>query len=165
MIKILIRQEPLTDNPQSAYHAALATGSLLKLRQALRKTGAVVELADGAEVSVLLCADPFIRELNLKYRDQDKSTDVLSFSQEDDEYLGDIVISIETAVRQAQSARWPLESELALLAVHGMLHLLGFDDESEEGAREMEELTREILKKAEITPPESFHPFFQLLQP
>jgi probable rRNA maturation factor len=138
---------------------------LLKLRQALRKTGAVVELAPQVEVSVLLCDDPYIQGLNLQYRDQDKPTDVLSFAQDDARYLGDIVISVETAVGQAQKAGWSVESELALLAVHGMLHLLGFDDEYEEGAKEMEELTREIMELAEIKLPESFHPFFQLLQP
>jgi probable rRNA maturation factor len=117
------------------------------------------------EVSVLLCDDPYIQGLNLQYRDQDKPTDVLSFAQDDARYLGDIVISVETAVGQAQKAGWSVESELALLAVHGMLHLLGFDDEYEEGAKEMEELTREIMELAEIKLPESFHPFFQLLQP
>jgi len=125
----------------------------------------VVDISPSAEVSVLLCGDPFIQDLNKQYRGLDKPTDVLSFAQDDPEYLGDIVISVETALRQAEKAGWDVESELALLAVHGMLHLLGYDDEDEDGAREMERLTREALSLAEISLPESFHPFFQLLKP
>lgn len=125
----------------------------------------MVDISPSAEVSVLLCGDPFIQDLNKQYRGLDKPTDVLSFAQDDPEYLGDIVISVETALRQAEKAGWDVESELALLAVHGMLHLLGYDDEDEDGAREMERLTREALSLAEISLPESFHPFFQLLKP
>ncbi|HEY3329406.1 MAG TPA: rRNA maturation RNase YbeY [Capsulimonadaceae bacterium] len=116
-------------------------------------------------MSVLLCGDTFIRDLNYRYRSLDKPTDVLSFPQDDPECLGDIVISIDTAERQAAAASWPLESELALLAVHGLLHLVGHDDEDEDGAAEMERLTRLILTKAEIALPPSEHPFFQSIAP
>jgi probable rRNA maturation factor len=118
-------------------------------------------VAESAELSVLLCGDPFIHDLNLKYRGYDKPTDVLSFPQDDPESLGDIVISIETAIRQADNATWPLESEIALLGVHGILHLVGYDDADEEGAVEMERVTREILSASEIALPPSEHPFFQ----
>ena len=99
--------------------------------------------------------------MNRDYRGLDKPTDVLSFAQDDPALLGDIVISIETATRQADAARWLLGSELALLGVHGFLHLLGYDDETEDGAAEMERLTREVLTAAKIALPESKHPFFQ----
>ena len=118
-----------------------------------------------AEVSVLLCGDPFIHNLNLRYRTYDKPTDVLSFPQDDPESLGDIVISIETAQRQANNASWPLESEIALLGVHGILHLVGYDDVDESGAKEMERLPREILAAAEIALPPAEHPFFQSIAP
>ena len=82
--------------------------------------------------------DEQIKELNKKHRDIDKSTDVLSFPLgEDGKYdvnpetgakiLGDIVISMETAVRQAEEYGHPLQREVAFLTVHSMLHLLGYD--------------------------------------
>ena len=112
-------------------------------------------------VSLLLADDSFIQQLNKEYRRLDKPTDVLSFAQDDQELLGDVAISVETARRQAKSARWPLSSELALLGVHGLLHLAGYDDTTEEGAREMERVTRDVLKESGIHLPEEEHPFFQ----
>lgn len=91
-----------------------------------------------AEISVTFVDDEQIKELNKKHRDIDKSTDVLSFPLgEDGKYdvnpetgakiLGDIVISMETAVRQAEEYGHPLQREVAFLTVHSMLHLLGYD--------------------------------------
>lgn len=89
------------------------------------------------EVSVLYTDDPFIRELNQQYRGENTPTDVLSFAmmspEEMDitfglpEILGDIVISLDTAGRQAQERGVPLKEEVTLLLVHGCLHLLGYD--------------------------------------
>ncbi len=119
-------------------------------------------MPSGSELSVLLTDNARIQELNRDYRGLDKPTDVLSFSQDgEDGLLGDIVISVETAKSQADSATWPLESELALLGVHGFLHLVGHDDETENGAHQMERLTRDILKSATISLPPGDHPFFQ----
>lgn len=98
------------------------------------------------EVSISLVDDEHIRELNLTYRQKDSSTDVLSFPllEEDEEQwmeegeddpellLGDIVISLETAVKQAEEYGHTLERELAFLTVHGMLHLLGHDHYEED---------------------------------
>ncbi len=97
-------------------------------------------LAD-AEVSVSFVDDERIRALNREYRDIDRSTDVLSFPLgEDGNYnvnnetgaylLGDIVISLETAVRQANLYGHSLEREIGFLTVHSMLHLLGYDHET-----------------------------------
>ena len=133
------------------------------MRQALQKATATIDVASDAEVSVLVCDDEFIHALNHQYRGFDKPTDVLSFPQDDPECLGDIVISVDTAARQAAGANWPIESELALLAVHGLLHLVGHDDEDEVGAATMERLTRAILVAADIALPPSEHPFFQSL--
>ncbi len=97
--------------------------------------------------------------LNLQYRGYDKPTDVLSFAQRDSvadappppslpgepDPLGDVIISVETAARQAEQHKVPLEKELALLTVHGILHLLGYTDDTEEGAEEMRVREREIL--------------------
>ena len=113
------------------------------------------------EISVVLCDDAFIQSLNAQYRGKDKPTDVLSFGQDDPALLGDIVIALPTAARQAEAAGWALESEVALLGVHGLLHLLGHDDETEAGAWEMQRRTERVLRDAGITVPNAgAHPFF-----
>ena len=113
------------------------------------------------EISVVLCDDPFIQELNAAYRGQNKPTDVLSFAQDDPVLLGDVVISLPTAAHQAQAAGWSLENEIALLGLHGLLHLLGHDDETEAGAWEMQAKTEAALRECGIPVPEAGrHPFF-----
>ncbi len=109
----------------------------------------------GVEVSVLLTTDEHIHQLNRDYRHKDRPTDVLSFQQMDEEglaeesgepiILGDVVISVETASRQAAERDRPLDDEMALLVVHGILHLLGCDDETDEGAEEMRERQKAVL--------------------
>ena len=75
--------------------------------------------------------------------------------------LGDIVISLPTAARQARSAGWPLEDEVVLLAVHGLLHLLGYDDATAPEAARMRDISAEVLAAAGIAlPPGSKHPYF-----
>lgn len=113
------------------------------------------------EISIVLCDDAFIRSLNAQYRGKDKPTDVLSFAQDDPEILGDIVISLPTAARQAEAAGWALENEVVLLGVHGLLHLLGHDDETAQGAWEMQGKTEAVLREAGIRAPQAgTHPFF-----
>jgi probable rRNA maturation factor len=118
------------------------------------------EDAPCAEVSILLTDDSTIHALNRDYRGHDKPTDVLSFAQRDRhadearfshrivgrgaELLGDVVISVETAARQAELHGRTLEDELALLTVHGILHLLGYDDASDEGAEAMQTKERAL---------------------
>lgn len=80
-----------------------------------------------AEVSVLLTDDEEIRGLNRRYRGRDAPTDVLSFPMDDDVMVGDIVISVERALAQASELGVAPERELARLAVHGALHLIGYD--------------------------------------
>jgi probable rRNA maturation factor len=83
--------------------------------------------------SVILINDEAMRDYNRKYRGFDKATDVLSFCG-DGEYLGDILISVDTA--SAQAARSPvltLESNIRRLALHGFLHLAGYDHETDNG--------------------------------
>lgn len=106
------------------------------------------------EVSVLLTDDAEIKKLNRNYRGVDSATDVLAFAMREGEdaeltpsILGDIVISIDTAQRQANEYGQTLEDELALLAVHGTLHLLGYDDLKENDAEIMREKERIILSK------------------
>jgi probable rRNA maturation factor len=87
--------------------------------------------APPGEVSVLLGSDDDVRELNRNYRGLDEPTDVLTFPADHPELLGDIAISIPYAERQAVKRRVSLSQEIGYLAIHGGLHLMGFDDESE----------------------------------
>ena len=113
------------------------------------------------EISLVLCDDLFIQGLNAGYRGKDAPTDVLSFAQNDLDILGDIVISLPAAARQAEAAQWPLESEIVLLAVHGLLHLLGYGDETASGAAEMQRRTEAVLTECGIAVPGAgTHPFF-----
>jgi len=118
-------------------------------------------VSNDPEISLVFCDDPFIQTLNAEYRGKDKPTDVLSFAQDDPQFLGDIVISVPTAARQAEAAGWPLENEIALLGIHGLLHLLGCDDETEAGAWDMQRRTERVLTECGIAVPNAgTHPFF-----
>ncbi|XP_039848981.1 endoribonuclease YBEY, chloroplastic-like [Panicum virgatum] len=108
---------------------------------------------DKVEVSVLLCNDNFIRNLSKEWRGEDCTTDMLSMSQYIPDLdvpilmLGDIVISVETAARQAEEKGVTLLDEVRLLVVRGILHLLGFHHEtSNEAAMELEKEEQLILK-------------------
>ena len=103
------------------------------------------ECPDGAALTVLLTDDEHLRLLNKQYRGEDHPTDVLSFPSGDPipggenllDYLGDIAISVPHAQRQAQAKGHETTAELQLLAVHGVLHLLGYDHETEQDKAEM----------------------------
>ena len=104
------------------------------------------------ELSVVLTDNARLHELNLNYLGVDSQTDVLSFpaSETDPEtgsrYLGDILISVPRAQAQAEAAGHPLESEVQLLVVHGVLHLLGHDHAEPEEKDRMWKAQSEILK-------------------
>lgn len=113
-----------------------------------------------AELSVLIVDDDEIRIINRDYLGRDKTTNVISFAMQEGEgagiqpgLLGDVVISADTAARDAAEAGLPFASELYFLLLHGILHLLGYDHErgSESDARVMEAKEQEIfaLLKAE----------------
>ena len=98
------------------------------------------------ELSVALTDDKGIRALNNTWRQKDAATDVLSFPQDVEGLLGDLVISLETAARQAESRGHGLVDELRILLVHGFLHLCGYDhEESSEAHLEMATKERELL--------------------
>jgi probable rRNA maturation factor len=126
--------------------AALET----KLGNLLRSIG-----LHNAELSVLFVGDRAMRSLNRRYRGKDKSTDVLSFSLREGKFphiqpniLGDIVIAVPTAVRQAAETGHTLSREIEFLLIHGLLHLLGYDHErGEEEARKMKRRERQLLKR------------------
>jgi len=106
------------------------------------------ELADKHQLSLTLCNDSFIHDLNRRWREVDRPTDVLSFPMEHEVLLGDLVISAETAGRQAEERGHALRDELRVLLVHGMLHLLGYDHENDEQEHaEMLEAEQRLLSK------------------
>ncbi len=102
-----------------------------------------------SEVSVLLTDDAGITELNRRYRGKDRPTDVLSFYTDaelpDAGVLGDVVISVETAKRQADERVKSLDDEMDLLMAHGILHLLGYTDDNDEASAEMLRRARETV--------------------
>jgi probable rRNA maturation factor len=105
-----------------------------------------------SEVSLVLIDDAEMRPLNAQWRNIDQPTDVLAFAQSDSfsaqsQVLGDVLISVETATRQAAERGHSLERELTVLFVHGVLHLLGYDHIDDDEAEEMEALERTLLAK------------------
>lgn len=114
------------------------------------KAAALAERRSDLEVALRLCGDPAIRELNRDYRRKDKPTDVLAFAQReaataDHALLGDIVISVDTAKRQAKKG---LHAELLHLASHGLCHLLGYDHRTDNEERVMNERAASLRKEA-----------------
>jgi probable rRNA maturation factor len=95
-------------------------------------------------VTVAIVSDARVRALNRKFRKKDKPTDVLSFPAEERGYLGDVVISSGIAARQARAAGHSLAAELRVLALHGLLHLLGYDHERDDG--QMARLERRLRR-------------------
>ena len=119
----------------------------------------VPELAD-AEIAIALSSDAAIRELNARFRGQDKPTNVLSFPAAatgivaaDRLPSGDIVIALETVRREAADEDKYLIHHIAHLTVHGLLHLAGFDHDTEADAEQMEALERRILVTLAISDP------------
>ncbi|MBP5230730.1 MAG: rRNA maturation RNase YbeY [Clostridia bacterium] len=109
------------------------------------------------EVELTLCGDRAIRSLNRRFRGMDKATDVLSFPMLEFDYpdvfvsLGSIVISVETARRQAEEYGHSLKRELCFLCAHAALHLLGYDHETEDERLEMEKLQDDVLERLHIS--------------
>jgi len=127
---------------------------------------AMPELSTGQiEISVLLCDDAAIQDLNRNYRGKDKPTNVLSFPQSDIEdirnyaagdppvMLGDIIMAHETITREAQEQNKDLHDHIMHMIVHSILHLLGYDHTEEKDAEEMEKLEITILKTINIKNP------------
>jgi probable rRNA maturation factor len=107
-----------------------------------------------SELSIALVDDATIESLNTRYRGQARPTDVLSFSQQEGDshatngnLLGDVVISLETAARQARQAHRGIHGEVLRLIIHGTLHLLGHDHEDEEEARLMRREERRVWRE------------------
>jgi probable rRNA maturation factor len=96
-------------------------------------------------VAVALVPDARIRQLNARYRGKNSATDVLSFAAEEPGFLGEVVIASGVARRQARQAGHPIQVELRVLALHGLLHLLGYDHERDGGR--MARVERRLRRK------------------
>ncbi len=114
---------------------------------------AALELSE-AELSILLTDDRGIQRLNHRHRGKDKPTDVLSFPLDDDpkasgqRLLGDVVISLDTAERQAKARHRPLLEEVRFLLAHGILHLIGYDHATRSQKRRMDAATKKLVRAA-----------------
>ena len=143
----------------------IALGEYLekRLQDGLNAVAKLHDLDDMTEVDITIVDDEEIHQLNRDYRNVDRPTDVLSFAlDEDDEdepelmegqphLLGDIIISAETATRQAEEFGHGLEREIVYLAVHGLLHLLGYDHMVEEDKVMMRAKEEEALSAINLS--------------
>jgi probable rRNA maturation factor len=129
-------------NRQRKVKVAIAT-----FEKFLAKAFEAIGEADRRSATIVFVSDEKMRILNLSFRKKNATTDVLSFPFEDDGFgggdepsLGDIVISVEQAARQAKSNRMKLDRELKQLMLHGLLHLCGYDHETDNGEMNRREL-------------------------
>ncbi|TMC43811.1 MAG: rRNA maturation RNase YbeY [Chloroflexi bacterium] len=142
--------------------ASLASGVDLEGLKTVLEKGARMLNLPGETVTVLtLTGDEHLREYNRRYRGLDETTDVLAFAAHEEpldqrfqappgteHWLGDIVIALPRARRQAREAGHPMDDEVRLLAVHGFLHLLGYDHAEPVEEAKMTTLTNQILASA-----------------
>jgi len=120
------------------------------------------EFKNRAELSILLTSDETIRQLNLNFRGQDKPTNVLSFVGETQTVstvpsflLGDVVLSFQTIAGEAEQQGKSFDNHVSHLIVHGVLHLLGYDHDSDKIAEEMERAEIKILQGIGVENPYS----------
>ncbi|MDI9586050.1 MAG: rRNA maturation RNase YbeY [Acidobacteriota bacterium] len=113
-----------------------------------RETAALIGF-DLDLLSLVIVDDERMRELNLRFRNIDRTTDVISFEadRDEDEASGEIIISLPTARRQAQAAGHDTATELAWLVSHGLLHVAGMDDTTEDELAAMIDLQSETMKR------------------
>ena len=156
--KLIIRFSATKDLADANYNLKML------VRRAISETLGDEDFSFPAELSVMFCDNEYIKKLNKKYRNKNKTTDVLSFPMYDyaedegelmpgDEtlMLGDIVISLERAKEQAAELGNSFEREVAFLAIHSTLHLLGYDHERSEEDDEIQcKRQKEIIEKMDF---------------
>lgn len=125
-----------------------------RLEDAVRRVLADADIQQG-EISIAVTDDATIHQLNRRYLQHDYATDVLSFLLESapPRLEGEIVISVDTAARMAPDFGWSTDDELLLYAIHGALHLVGFDDKTPEAAVIMRERERFYLSQLDVWVP------------
>jgi len=144
-----------------------AERAISMMRRAVARAAAATPSTTGSELAIVLTDDSAIRQLNRDWRGIDAATNVLSFPAKNasrkqpgkhrgknlGEHLGDIVLAYETIAREARGEGKPFVHHLAHLAVHGLLHLAGYDHESDKEAAVMERAERDILHQLAIPDP------------
>lgn len=133
------------------------------INRVIKAAARLTKLPENSEVSVMIVDNSYIQELNFIYRNQNRPTDVLSFAMnelgEDEpdfdfsgetQVLGDIVISLEQALKQSEEYGHSLQRELGYLVAHGMLHLLGYDHEVEIETQLMRGLEEKIMQAVNL---------------
>lgn len=122
------------------------------LREAAARTLSAHGAGEGARIDVAVVDDPSIHRLNRERLDHDWPTDVISFLYDEEPIVGELIVSADTALRAAAEYGWKPEAELVLYVVHGTLHLLGYDDRSDEDRAEMQSEENRILAEFGWTP-------------
>jgi probable rRNA maturation factor len=162
MVEVLV-QSPLWqggDDVEGVLRKAIAKAAL---SVAGRADAAVPPASMAGELAVVLTDDDSIRKLNYRWRNLDRPTNVLSFRSTDlpggiPAVLGDIVIAFETTAREAAAEGKPFIHHVAHLGVHGFLHLMGYDHQSDAEADAMESLERRILASLDVPDPYAAEP-------
>jgi probable rRNA maturation factor len=157
-IDILVASDRWKKNAKTAGKTTTASAKAIIRRAVTRAAEAVLSNGEG-ELAVVLADDAAIRLLNRDWRGVDAATNVLSFPAKNAngkntaEHFGDIVLAFETIAREARGEGKPFPHHLAHLAVHGFLHLVGYDHEREKDAQVMEDAERAILRDLAIPDP------------
>lgn len=145
----------LYDNRQN--YMEITDENLKAVEEAIEATIHTENAVGDFEVSVSFVTNDEIHELNRMYRNVDKETDVLSFPMDEDEpnmegyiMLGDIIISTQKIIEQAEELGHSLQREMLYLTVHSMLHLLGYDHMQSQEKEEMRNREKEIMKKLNL---------------
>lgn len=140
-----------------AWTAALPDAEAVVSRAAEAALKAGSTGLDPAEVTVLLADDATVADLNIRFRDKPGATNVLSFPAPESArpHLGDLALAFGVCSTEAQAQGKPLANHLSHLVAHGVLHLLGWDHQSDDEAEAMERLEREILAGLAIPDPYS----------
>jgi probable rRNA maturation factor len=136
----------------------LGHGFPAELRRAVRLALAAADGARRGGLTILLADDARLKALNAQFRGKDKPTNVLSFPASGGDYLGDVAIAHGVAAREAVATTKTIHDHAVHLAVHGVLHLLGYDHETAREAQVMEPLEIAILAELGIADPYIVHP-------
>ncbi len=121
------------------------------LKALTKKTAETLNYKENKAIELTFVTDKEIRKINKVYRKKDKATDVISFAFEESEsfpnekLLGEIYISIETANKQAKERNQSLKKEIEFLFIHGLLHIFGFDHNTDTAEKEMNEIAYKVL--------------------
>jgi len=149
VFEVIVRKKAAYRSRQWWLNKAIKIRNVLLKSRLLRRQ---LSLIKSSTTCILITSDQEIKKLNKKFRNKNKTTDVLSFHLKTNEqhkfyYLGDIIISLDTAKRNAKANKITPEQELVTLLAHGYLHLLGYDHQTKKDAKIMFKLQNNILKE------------------